>query len=208
MPLTLVVGDKNKSSWSMRPHVALVHTGAPFTEIVVRLDRPDTAAEIARHSPSGRVPVLVDGAVTVWDSLAIIEYLAEKFPAAGLWPRDAAARAMARSVSAEMHSGFADLRRECSMDIALRTVKTVSAAAQKDIDRIVALWKACRAAHGAGGPFLFGAFTAADAMYAPVVTRFVSYGIAVDAETKAYMDAVLSAPAVVPWLRGAAEEVR
>jgi len=204
MPLTLVVGDRNLSSWSMRAGVALAHTGATYDEVLVRLDRPDTAAQIARYSPSGRVPALVDGETTVWDSLAIIEYLAERFPQAGLWPADPAIRATARSVSAEMHAGFADLRRELPMNIVARTPRTPSPAAQKDIDRVQALWKASLARHG--GPFLFGAFCAADAMYAPVVTRFVTYEVPVDAVLRAYMDAVLAVPGVARWVAAAAKE--
>jgi glutathione S-transferase len=207
MALTIVVGDKNLSSWSMRPYVALVHTGALFEEVVLRLDRPGFAADIARHSPAGRVPVLHHDAITVWDSLAIIEYLAETFPAAGLWPKDVGARAMARSVAAEMHAGFADLRREHTMNIVARSPKVPSAAAQKDIDRIVASWQQCRARYGDGGPFLFGAFSAADAMYAPVVTRFVTYAVQVDAATRAYMDAVLAHAGVARWIQGARAEV-
>lgn len=206
--LTLVVGSKNYSSWSLRPYLALAHTGQPFREVVIALDAPDTAAHIAKHSPSGRVPVLRHGELTLWDSLAICEYLAETFPEARLWPQDKAARAVARSVTAEMHSGFAALRQNLPMNIRARKPgQGLDAPGVKaDIQRIQALWSECRQRFGQGGPFLFGAFSIADAFYAPVVTRFVTYGVELDAVGAAYRDAVLGLPAMKQWMEDAAAE--
>lgn len=206
--ILLYVGNKNLSSWSLRPYLALAHTGVPFEEVVIPLDRPDTREQILAVSPSGRVPVLRDGAIHVWDSLAICEHLAERFPEAKLWPANLAARAHARSVSAEMHAGFADLRREMPMNIVARTPREPSPAAAADIERILAVWSDCRELHAERGPFLFGAFSIADAMFAPVVTRFVTYGVPVGAEARAYMDAITTLPSMVRWAAGAADEVR
>ncbi|MBF5043003.1 glutathione S-transferase family protein [Aggregicoccus sp. 17bor-14] len=207
-PLTLVVGSKNYSSWSLRPYLALAHTGQPFEEVVIALDAPDTAANIARHSPSGKVPALRHGELTVWDSLAICEYVAELFPQAGLWPKDAAARAVARSVSAEMHSGFLALRQNCPMNIRARKpgVGLQAPGVAQDIARIQQLWRECRTRYGAGGPFLFGAFSIADAMYAPVLHRFVTYGVALDAQLSAYRDAVLQLPSMQAWTKASLAE--
>jgi len=205
--LLLYVGTKNLSSWSLRPWLALSMTGAPFEEVVIALDKPDTRARIAAVSPTGKVPLLEHGGVKVWDSLAICEYIAELFPEAKLWPEDRAARAVARAVSAEMHAGFTDLRRELSMDIRGRTPKQdLSPAVRADITRILSLWRDTRGRYGAGGAFLFGGFTIADAMYAPVVTRFVTYDVAVDDEARAYMDAILALPPMQRWIAGAEAE--
>ncbi|CCD83668.1 putative glutathione S-transferase (GST) [Bradyrhizobium sp. ORS 285] len=204
MTLKLVIGNKNYSSWSMRPWLALRGADIAFEEIVIPLytDDPADKARILAHSPAGKVPILIDGAVTVWDSLAIIEYLAERFPAAGLWPADAAARAYARSVSAEMHSGFQALRNECPMNLH-RPVRRVelSADAKANIARIEDIWRDCRSRYGAGGPFLFGRFSGADAMYAPVVTRFQTFAVPVAADTKAYMDTMMAMPAFAAWVK-------
>ena len=198
--LTLVVASRNYSSWSLRPYLALAHTGQPFREVVVPLGQPDTAALIAKHSPSGRVPVLLHGALSLWDSLAICEYLAETFPQARLWPEDTAARAVARSVTAEMHSGFAALRQHMPMNLrARRPGEGRAPGVAEDIARVTALWRECRERHGQGGPFLFGRFSIADAFYAPVVTRFVTYGVELDAMGQAYRDAVLALPAMKAW---------
>jgi glutathione S-transferase len=198
--LTLVVATKNYSSWSLRPYLALAHTGQPFREVVVQLGQPDTAANIAKHSPSGRVPALVHGELVVWDSLAICEYLAELFPQAKLWPQDATARAVARAVTAEMHSGFATLRNHMPMNLrARRPGEGRAPGVDEDISRVTQLWRECRERHGKGGPFLFGAFSIADAFYAPVVTRFVTYGVELDAVCGAYRDAVLALPAMRAW---------
>ncbi|KFE71241.1 glutathione S-transferase family protein [Hyalangium minutum] len=205
--LTLVVGSKNYSSWSLRPYLALAHTGQPFREVVIALDEPDTAAKIAEYTPSGRVPVLRHGALSIWDSLAICEYLAETFPQAKLWPEDKQARAIARSVVAEMHSSFSNLRQNMTMDIRARKPgKGRAPGVAEDIARIQALWNDCRSRFGQGGPFLFGHFTIADAFYAPVVTRFVTYEVELDAVGQAYRDAVLNLPALKTWTEAALKE--
>ena len=205
--LTLVVASKNYSSWSLRPYLALAHTGQPFREVVVQLGQPDTAANIAKHSPSGRVPALVHGELVLWDSLAICEYLAELFPQAKLWPQDATARAVARSVTAEMHSGFANLRNHMPMNLrARRPGEGRAPGVAEDISRITQLWSECRSRFGQGGPFLFGAFCIADAFYAPVVTRFVTYGVELDAVGGAYRDAVLALPAMRAWTQASQGE--
>jgi glutathione S-transferase len=208
--IVLVIGDKAWSSWSLRPWLAAKVANIPFREVNVRLRQADTGGEIARHSPSGRVPVLKRGALTVWDSLAICEYLAELAPQARLWPEEAGARAMARSVSAEMHSSFQALRKEFPMDFHARIHGAEpSEQVRKDIARIAALWRETRAAFGAGGPFLFGAFTIADAMYAPVATRFRTYGVGLaafgdDGTGAAYVETLLAMPEMQEWGDGAA----
>jgi len=205
--VTLIIGNKAYSSWSLRAWLGLKAVGAPFDEVVIPLSRPDTAAAIARYSPSGRVPALVADGLTVWDSLAILESLAERFPAAGLWPQDPDARAVARSVAAEMHAGFAPLRREMRMDLKQRFPSCEpSPAVAADIARIAGIWRDCRARFGAGGPFLFGAFGIADCMYAPVVTRFETYGVPLDPACRAYADAVLALPAMRDWTADALAE--
>lgn len=205
--LTLVIGNKNYSSWSMRPWLALAQTGAAFDEIVIPLNRPETATSIAAHSPSGKVPVLRDGALTVWESLAIIEYLAERFPQAGLWPAAADARAIARAVSAEMHAGFQALRMHMPMNIrAALPGRGRADGVEADIARITAIWRDCRSHFGGDGAFLFGAFSAADAMFAPVVTRFQTYAVDLDPVSRAYADAVLAWPIVGAWCKAAADE--
>jgi glutathione S-transferase len=204
--MKLVIGDKNYSSWSMRPWVLLKHFGIPFDEIVVQLAQADTLASILKHSPSGRVPCLItDDGQSIWDSLAISETLAERFPQHPLWPRDAAARARARSISAEMHSGFMDLRSNMWMNIrASFPGKGATPGALADIARIDQLWRDCLAAHG--GPFLFGEFSIADAMYAPVVMRFNTWQPALSAEAAAYAQRVTAAPAVAAWIADALAE--
>jgi len=204
--LKIVVGNKKYSSWSLRPWLVLKQTGAPFEEIVVPLDMPDTAANIRKYSPSGRVPALIDGDLTVWDSLAISEYLHEKFPGKGLWPQDTARRARARSIAAEMHSGFANLRNDCSMKIvSQQPYKPLRAETQADVDRVVAIWDDCLRVHG--GPFLFGGRPGiADCMYAPVVSRFRTYSIPVAGAAKAYCDAVWGWPVLQEWVAAARAE--
>ena len=204
--LKIVIGNKKYSSWSMRPWLALQATGAPFEEILIGLDQPDTAQQIRKYSPSGRVAALLDGETTVWDSLAICEYLNEKFPQAQLWPKEARQRALARSVSAEMHSGFSNLRNDCSMKI-LKTYppKALRAETQADVDRIVELWTDCL--QKSSGPFLFGAKPCiADAMYAPVVSRFRTYSIPLAGPAQAYCETVWAWPAVQKWVEGAKAE--
>jgi glutathione S-transferase len=201
MTLMLVIGNKNYSSWSMRPWLALKASGIAFEERSIPLyTGAADKKRILDVTPSGKVPALIDGDVTVWDSLAIIEYLAERFPETGLWPANRADRARARSISAEMHSGFAALRSECGMNLHRPVrAKTLSDNAQADIARIQEIWTDCRGRSARAGPFLFGTFTAADAMYGPVVHRFRTYAIAVTPAVQAYMDAMMSFPAFQQW---------
>ncbi len=211
---TLVIGDKNFSSWSLRPWLALKQCGIPFAEERIRLRQPDSKAEILRHCPSGKVPALKTRTGVVWDSLAILDYLAERHPEHKLWPQDEEARAAARSISAEMHSGFATLRNEMPMDLLSKLPSPpLGAALEADIGRIAAIWKDTRARFGQGGPFLFGAFSNADAMYAPVATRFRTYGVDLgrfgdDGTAAAYAEAILALPAMAEWTEGARDEVR
>ena len=212
--MQLVIGDKNYSSWSMRPWVLMTHFGLPFEEVKIPLDYREPDSEFKRRvgalSPALRVPVLVDGDLAIWDSLAIVEYLAERFPPQPLWPRDARARARARSVCAEMHSGFGALRSNFSMNIEARLpevgarVLAEDAAARADLERVTALWEDALAA--SGGPFLFGGFSIADAFFAPVVTRLQTYGLPASSGATAYMDRVLASPAVAAWVRDALAE--
>jgi glutathione S-transferase len=202
----IVIGNKKLSSWSLRPWLALKLTGAAFEETVIGLDMDDTAQKIREHSPSGRVPALIDDALTVWDSLAICEYLNEKFPQAQLWPADAASRARARSVSAEMHSGFMNLRNDCSMKIVEeRPAAKLRPETQAEVARIVEIWSDCLKA--SGGPFLFGKKPCiADCFYAPVVSRFHTYKIDAQGPAKAYIDAVWAWPLLQEWVAGARAE--
>jgi glutathione S-transferase len=198
--LKLVIGNKNYSSWSLRPWIAMKQIGLDFEEVVIPMNMPETRARMLEHSPTGLVPTLIDGPVVVFETIAILEYLNDRFPEAGLWPKDLAARAHARSISAEMHAGFAALRRDCPMNIR-RPVRKQSPSpdGEKNAARIDALWRDARSKFGAGGPFLFGAFTAADAMYAPVVNRFHTYNLPRSAEAQAYMDAIMALPAWKEW---------
>jgi glutathione S-transferase len=194
--MKLIIGNKNYSSWSFRPWIGLKVAGIPFDEEVISL-----------YVAGGKVPVLIDGATHVWESLAILEYAAEKFPEAGLWPSDPAARAHARTIATEMHGGFAALRTECGMAMwrpHLR--KELSGDAKANIARIQALWTDARTRFGTSGPFLFGRFCAADAMYAPVVSRFETYAIDVSAPVAAYMQAMIALPAWQEWRRAALNE--
>ena len=210
MSLKLIIGNKNYSSWSMRPWLALRASHIPFEEIFIPLYTGDTDKQrILDFTQSGKVPALLDDDVTIWDSLAIIEYAAERFPQSRLWPEDRASRAHARSISAEMHSGFAALRNECGMNLH-RPVGAIklSADARADIARIQQIWIECRERYGKIGPFLFGAFGGADAMFAPVVHRFRTYAIDVAAEVRDYMNAMMSQPAFAEWTRaGLAETI-
>jgi glutathione S-transferase len=203
----LIIGNKNYSSWSLRPWLLLRHHDVAFDELRLPLDTPQFAREIGRWSPARTVPALRHGELTVWDSLAICEYADETFLEGAGWPRDAAARAVARSVSAEMHSGFRALRTRMPMN-ARRRVQgfAYDADVGRDIERIFAIWRDCRARFGGSGAFLFDAFSIADAMYAPVVLRFVSYGVAVEPDLQAWIDALLALPAMREWLRDAAAE--
>ncbi|KAB8040236.1 glutathione S-transferase family protein [Janthinobacterium aquaticum] len=204
--LTLIIGNKNYSSWSMRPWVALRAFGIPFQEVRVLLDQRDTAANIAEYSACGRVPVLLAGEITIWDSLAICEYLAEQFPDLHLWPQDVAARAMARCICAEMHSGFAGLRNDMSMHIKARLPgRGRTPAAQADIGRISEIWEECLSRFG-HHQFLFGDFSIADAYFAPVVMRFKTYGVALAPALNAYCERVCAHPAVAQWIAEALAE--
>jgi glutathione S-transferase len=208
MALTLVIGNKNYSSWSMRPWLALKAANIAFDEVSIPLYTGAADKQrILKFTRSGKVPVLVDGDITIWDSLAIIEYAAERFPQARLWPEDAAPRAHARSVSAEMHSGFAALRDECGMNLHRPVgAKVLSADARADIARIQQSWSECRERYGKRGPYLFGAFSGADAMYAPVVHRFRTYAIDVSEEVRNYMDTMMALPAFQEWTRAGLAE--
>jgi len=203
--LTLVIGNKNYSSWSLRPWLAMKHAGIPFVEHRIALYQPGSRRRVLEHSPTGKLPALKDGTVTVWDSLAILEYLAETFPDRGLWPRDATARARARSMSAEIHSSFAALRTHMPMNLRNsypgcgRTPEV-----ETDIARIVSLWTDSRAM--ASGPFLLGEFCIADAMFAPVATRFVTYGVKLPPVCQRYVDTLIALPAIQLWYADARAE--
>ncbi len=214
--MELLIGDKVWSTWSMRPWLALKHVGAPFTETLIRLRR-ETSDEVrvaatAAGSPTGQVPVLKDGAVTVWDSLAICEYLAERFPAAGLWPADPVARALGRAAAAEMHAGYASLRGECPMDLTRREAARLTPATEDNVRRIVALWRDLLTKFG--GPFLLGTgWSIADAFFTPVATRFRSYGVHLsdfgdDGSAGAYASRLLETPGYLEWERGALTDER
>lgn len=211
---TLVIGDKNYSSWSLRPWLALKQCGVPFAEERIWLRQSDSKAEIFRHTPSGKVPALKTDIGVIWDSLAIVEYLAEQHPEAKLWPEDRETRAAARSVSAEMHSSFVALRNDMPMDLLSQIpAPPTSDALEANIRRVVAVWMDTRERFGQGGPFLFGACTNADAMYAPVATRFRSYGLDLarfgdDGTAAAYVDAIYAMPAMEEWTEGAKAEMQ
>ncbi len=208
----LVIGDKNWSSWSLRPWLAMKRAGIAFQEINVRLRRPESKEQILRHSPSGFVPALIDGDLTIWDSLAIIEYLAERHHDAGLWPADRVARAIGRSAAAEIHSGFNALRQSCSMQLLERApLPALPPEAASDVARILSLWRELRGRFGAGGPFLLGGFTAVDAMYAPVASRFRTYlpelgPYGDDGTGQAYVEAIFAMPEMAVWAEAARAE--
>jgi glutathione S-transferase len=202
----LVIANKNYSSWSMRAWVTMTAFGIPFQEIRIPLDQPDTANKIAIHSSSGRVPVLVTRETSIWDSLAICEYLAEQFPEKNMWPQDMVGRALARSICAEMHSGFQGLRSAMTMNIRARLPgRGRTPEAQGDIGRICEIWESCLANFG-HYDFLFGDFSIADAYFAPVATRFVTYDVFLAPALRAYVDRLLSHPAVAQWIREAEAE--
>ncbi len=207
MALHLVIGNKTYSSWSFRPWLAMKVAGIAFEEMLISLDAPDFKKRLLAISGAGKVPVLIDGQTHVWESLAIIEYLAEKFPAAVLWPREPAVRASARAIAAEMHAGFQALRQQLPMNIQRRIIpREIDAEAAADVARIEAIWSECRSRFGKGGPFLYGVFGAADAMYAPVVSRFHTYAIKVSDTTRGYMNALMALPAWNEWREGARRE--
>jgi glutathione S-transferase len=203
---TLVIANKCYSSWSLRPWLLLKQLGIAFDEITVPLDLPDTKAKVLKHSPAGKVPILIDGDVTVWETIAIMEYVGEAY-GVPVWPADRKARAMARSIAAEMHSGFSALRSACPMNLGKKFAqKDRGEAVARDVARFSEIVRQAREQFGAGDPFLFGAFSAADAMYAPLVTRLDTYSIALDATTRAYADAILILPAFQEWRSAAMEE--
>lgn len=205
--ITIYIGNKNYSSWSLRAWLMLKQTGVTFESEVIPLYVPGSKETILKHSPSGKVPALRHGDVTVWDSLAIGEYLAETFPKAGLWPTAPVARARARSVSAEMHSGFANLRRHLPMNLRRKPVpRPLTDEVKADVARVAALWRGCRQRFGSGGPFLFGTFGIADAMYAPVVSRLRSYAVPIDPDAAAYCDAIERHAPYREWAAAAKDE--
>ena len=207
MALKLIIGNKNYSSWSFRPWIAMKVAGIAFDEQVIPLYEPGSREQVLKYSPTGKVPVLIDGDQQIWESLAILEYLAEKFPKAGLWPADVRARGQARAMATEMHGGFTPLRKACPMNLWLPVKKRPQPDEVMDnVRRIDALWSDCRARFGQKGPFLFGAFGAADAMYAPIVSRFHNFGLDVSAASLAYMDAVMALPAFAEWRAAALNE--
>jgi glutathione S-transferase len=205
--LVLVIGNRRYSSWSLRPWLALRHAGASFEEVVIPLHRPETKARLLEHAPSGKVPALRHGGLVLWESLAILEYLAELFPEAGLLPAGREARAVCRAVCSEMHAGFAHLRKEMPMDVVARHPgRPGSAECRADIARVREIWRDARSRFGAGGPFLFGSFGMADAMFAPVCSRFTTYRVELDGICRAYVEAVMALPAMREWCDAARAE--
>ena len=205
----LAIANRVYSSWSLRPWLLMRATGIPFDETVVPLRMPDTTAEIKAYSPTGKLPCLTDGETVVWESLAIIEHLAEKFPTKGLWPSDPIARAHARSTATEMHGGFQSFRKHCPMVVTQRfAAAPLPPDVAADVARIISIWREARQRFGqpAAGPYLYGAFSAADAMYAPVAARMRIYAISVDPIAQAYVETVLSHPAYQEWLAAAVAE--
>lgn len=205
--MQLIIGNKRYSSWSFRPWLLMKHAGIPFREIQIMIGQKDSGKKISRYSPGGRVPVLLDGKVTVWESLAICETVTEQFPSKNLWPRDKGARAVARSISHEMHAGFQALRKNLPCHFILRHKNfRIPAEAKPDIARVQEIWTSCRRQYGKGGPFLFGEFSVADAMYAPVVFRFLAYGVPVNKVSRKYMKVMETLPATREWILAALEE--
>jgi len=205
---TLIVGTQGWSSWSLRPYMALMATGAPFKLQVIKLREPQSHNAILKHSPSGRVPVLKFDRQAVWDSLAICETLAERHPKAGLWPKDAMLKAKARSYAAEMHSGFPDLRNQLAMEFARKLpMPDLKPETRDQIDRIIGAWEEALKKHGGKDGFLFGKFSIADCMYAPVVSRFATYGVKTPKRVQRYMDKIWALPAMQNWLTASQKEI-
>lgn len=205
--LKLVIANKLYSSWSMRPWLVLRAFAIPFEEIVIPLRQPDSRARVLAYSPSGKVPALIDGDQTIWESLAIIETLAERHPGSAIWPAERAARAHARAISNEMHGGFQTIRQMCPMNLGARyAAPAMTDPLKANIDRIETIWAEARERYAPSGPYLYGAFSAADAMYAPVVTRLDTYSLPVGRETRRYMDVILQHPDVVAWRDAALKE--
>ena len=210
MPLRLILANKAYSSWSLRPWILMSHFKIPFEEVVIALDQPDTREKLLAYSPTGKAPTLIDGDVAIWESLAIVEYLAEKYPKRQIWPKRRPARALARALAAEMHAGFQPLRAHLPTNFR-RPVRErqLTDEAARDIARLETAWATTRQRFGRGGPFLFGSFCAADAMFAPVVNRLHVYAVPVTPQTRTYMDAVMALPAWQRWIEdGAAEAWR
>jgi glutathione S-transferase len=204
LSMKLIIGSKNLSSWSLRPWLVLRYFKVPFEEELIILDQPDTEEKIAAHSPSGNVPALTDGDITIWDSLAICEYVNEKYPEKKMWPEDPKVRALARAISCEMHSGFSAMRTVMGHNLQLTQTEFTSKSAIDDIKRVKEIWSGCLGRFG--GPFLFGSFTIADAMFAPVVNRFVSYAVPVDGKVQEYVKTMRNLEAFKPWLEAALKE--
>lgn len=208
----LIIGNKSWSSWSLRPWLVLKRFAIPFTEIAIPLRQPDSKALMLAHSPAGKVPTLVIDGMLVWDSLAIIECMADRHPEKAIWPKDRDARAIARCVSAEMHSGFQALREHCPMDLfATKPMATVPDAVEHNLRRIIDSWKECKTRYGGDGPFLFSGFSAADAMFAPVCSRLRTYipdlaRYGDDGTAAAYIDAIFATPEMAEWAQGARQE--
>jgi glutathione S-transferase len=207
MPLKLIIANKAYSSWSMRPWILLAHLKIPFEEVVIPMDAADTRKKMRKYAPTAKCPSLQDGDIKIWESLAIIEYIAEKYPKKSVWPRPRAARAHARSLACEMHAGFSALRQHLPMNVrrpVSRRALTPEVAA--DVERLQEAFATARNSYGKGGPFLFGRFSAADAMFAPVVSRLYSYDVPVGRPTRAYMAAVMALPAFKAWVNDAMAE--
>jgi glutathione S-transferase len=205
--LTLVIGNKNYSSWSMRPWCVLTHFKIPFKEILIPLRQPDSKEKLMKYSPSGKVPVLLHDKITVWESLAICEYIADLYPKKNLWPKNKQARAVARAVSCEMHAGFIKLRKNCPVDVRnSKPMDVIPPEVQADITRITKIWEDCRKRYGKGGDFLFGSFSIADAMFAPVVWRFRTYGVKLSGVAEQYYQSMLALPVMNTWLTAAIKE--
>jgi glutathione S-transferase len=194
----LVIANKRYSSWSLRPWVLMTHFNIPFEEKLIPLDQPETEENILKYSPSKKVPALVDADTTVWESMAIMEYLNEKYPEKQMWPVDAKKRALARSVANEMHSGFSTMRNIMSHDLQKIVPRFDYSAAAADVNRVMDIWRDCL--HRSGGPFLFGSFCIADAMFAPVVNRFITYDVKVDTEVAKYIMVMRELPAHKAWI--------
>jgi glutathione S-transferase len=208
-PFKLIIGSKAYSSWSLRPWLLLAHFKIPFEEILVPLRQDTTKAAILKFSPSGKVPALVDGKITVWESIAIFEYIAEVYPDKAIWPRAKAARAHARALVAEMHAGFQTLRSHCPTNFRSTVQsRTLTPEASADVARIEAAWAEARGHFGKTGPFLYGKFSAADAMFAPVVNRLHIYDVPVSPATRTYMNQILALPAYQAWVHDSQDEPR
>ena len=205
--ITLIIGNKNYSSWSLRPWLVLKYFKIPFEELQILLGRPNSKEKILQHSPAGKVPILKQGKVTIWESLAICEYLAELFSNRNLWPADRNARALARSVANEMHAGFIHLRKACPVNIkARKPLEKISPDIERDVARMKTIWEDCLKQYKTKGNFLFGAFSIADAMYAPIHFRFQTYGISLDGEAKKYSETMLALPEMKEWADAALQE--